>query len=100
MYPQHLPDLFHGGQLVLLGHYKGHGHAAITLTGHAGAETKEFVYEVQFPTKTGDDRTFVEDLWARRKVGYLLDEIRRNGHQKELVDEVVKLAKKHGIATP
>jgi Ca-activated chloride channel family protein len=54
-----------------------------------------------FPTKSaGDDKSFVEDLWARRKVGYLLDQIRINGEKKELVDEVVTLAKKYGIATP
>jgi Ca-activated chloride channel family protein len=100
MYPNHLPDLFHGGQLVVLGRYTGKGHTALTLTGRVGAETREFVYEVDFPAKTGNDRAFVEDLWARRKVGYLLDQIRQNGQQKELTDEVVKLAKKHGIATP
>jgi Ca-activated chloride channel family protein len=39
-------------------------------------------------------------LWARRKVGYLLDQIRANGEKKELVEETVALAKKYGIATP
>ncbi len=100
MYPKELPDLFHGGQLVVLGRYSGKGHAALTLTGKAGKESQEFVYEVVFPEKTGDDRAFVADLWARRKVGYLLDQVRRNGEQKELVEEIVKLAKKHGITTP
>jgi Ca-activated chloride channel family protein len=42
----------------------------------------------------------VEHLWARRKVGYMLDQIRANGEKKELVEEVVLLAKKYGIATP
>src|SRR5262249_26672967 len=53
-----------------------------------------------FPAKTVDDKSFVEHLWARRKVGYLLDQIRANGEKKELVDETVALAKKYGIATP
>src|SRR5262249_22218174 len=43
---------------------------------------------------------FVEPIWARRKVGYLLDQIRANGESKELKDEVVALAKKNGITTP
>src|SRR5262249_34076927 len=47
-----------------------------------------------------DDKDFIEHLWARRKVGYLLDQIRANGEKKELVDEVVLLAKKYGITTP
>ena len=35
----------------------------------------------------------MEPLWARRKVGFLLDQIRVNGEKKELIDEVVLLAK-------
>jgi Ca-activated chloride channel family protein len=101
VYPPHLPDLFHGSQLVILGRYTGKGHAAIKLTGYVGMDVKEFVYEVKFPEKTmQDDKTFVEDLWARRKVGYLLDQIRINGEKKELVDEVTALAKRYGITTP
>jgi Ca-activated chloride channel family protein len=100
VYPPQLPDLFHGSQLVVLGRYHGHGHAKVTLSGRAGKETKEFVYEVAFPTRTKEEKGFVEDLWARRKVGYLLDQIRSHGDNKELVDEVVRLAKRYGIATP
>src|SRR5262249_41434071 len=100
VYPPQLPDLFHGGQLVVLGRYSGNGHAAVKLAGSVGPEKKEFVYEVNFADKTKEDKDFVEHLWARRKVGYLLDQIRANGQKKELVDEVVVLAKKYGIATP
>jgi Ca-activated chloride channel family protein len=100
VYPGPLPDLFHGSQLVVFGRFGGKGPAAIKLTGQVGKDTKEFVYELTFPEKTGDERDFVEHLWARRKVGYLLDQIRANGEKKELVDEVVVLAKKYGITTP
>jgi Ca-activated chloride channel family protein len=100
VYPPQLPDLFHGSQLVVLGRYRGHGHAAVTLSGTVGKDRKDFVYEVKFPSKTNGDKAFVEDLWARRKVGYLLDQIRTSGTNKELVDEVVRLAKKYGITTP
>jgi Ca-activated chloride channel homolog len=100
VYPAQLPDLFHGQQLVVLGRWSGKGPAAIRLTGAVGMESKEFVYELTFPEKTGSDRAFVEEIWARRKVGFLLDQIRANGEKKELVDEVVALAKKYGITTP
>jgi Ca-activated chloride channel family protein len=99
-YPTQLPDLFHGGQLVVLSKYTGRGSVAVTLTGRVGSEKKELVYEFDLPKKTDDDKAFVEGLWARRKIGYLLDQIRGNGENKELVEEVVKLAKKHGITTP
>src|SRR5262249_14486813 len=74
VYPTQLPDLFHGGQLVVLGRYRGKGHSTVTLTGKIGKEEKEFVYEANFPAKTGEDNHFVEDVWANRKVGYLLDQ--------------------------
>jgi Ca-activated chloride channel family protein len=100
IYPPQLPDLFHGSQLVVFGRYSGKGPAAIKLTGQVGKETKEFVYELTFPDKTPGDHDFVEHLWARRKVGYMLDQIRANGEKKELVDEVLALAKRYGITTP
>ena len=62
--------------------------------------SREYVYEIDFPEKTTDNKDFVEDLWARRKVGFLLDQIRINGEKKELVEEVTALAKKYGITTP
>ncbi len=100
VYPQQLPDLFHGGQLVVFGRFSGSGHAAIKLSGMVGKDDKELVYEADFPVKTDGGREFVEHLWARRKVGFILDQIRVNGEQKELVEEVTILAKKYGIATP
>ena len=100
IYPPELPDLFHGQQLTVLGRYSGKGPTAIKLTGTIGKEDKEFVYEMTFPGKTGESKEFVEHLWARRKVGYMLDQIRANGEKKELVDEIVMLAKKYGISTP
>src|SRR5262245_60840502 len=102
VYPPQLPDLFHGQQLTVLGRYSGKGPSAIKLAGTVGKESREFVYELTFPARTEEkeSKDFVEHLWARRKVGYLLDQIRATGENKELVAEVVSLAKKYGITTP
>ena len=100
IYPIRLPDLFFGGQLVVLGKFTGQGAAAVKLSGQVGKETREFAYDVTFPSRTTGEHDFVEHLWARRKAGFLLDQIRLNGEQKELMDELIQLAKKYGIATP
>jgi Ca-activated chloride channel family protein len=100
VYPPQLPDLFHAQQLVVLGRFTGQGPSALKLAGTVGSEAKEFAYDLTFPDKTGDERGFVEEIWARRKVGYMMDQIRLNGEKKELVDEVVALAKRYGITTP
>ena len=100
MYPPKLPDLFHGNQLIVLARYTGNGPASISLEGRVGSSQKTLVNESSFPEKTGDDKAFVEQIWARRKVGYLLDQIRQHGESRELVDETTRLAKRYGIATP
>lgn len=100
IYPIRLPDLFFGSQLIVLGKYTGDGATAVKIGGQVGKEQKEYIYEVTFPKKSTADHEFVEHLWARRKVGYLLDQLRINGEQKELMEEMVQLAKKYGVATP
>ncbi|MDH3719734.1 MAG: VWA domain-containing protein, partial [Planctomycetota bacterium] len=99
VYPPELPDLFHGDQLVVLGRFQGSGSATLALEGTVGVHKKQFEYDIEFVAHA-DDKPFVEELWARRKVGYLLDQIRINGEKQELVDAVVQLAKNYGITTP
>ncbi|MBI5501655.1 MAG: VWA domain-containing protein [Deltaproteobacteria bacterium] len=99
VFPRELPDLFHGGQLLLLGRYRDDGDAEVVLGGKVGAQTKTFSYEVGFPEREGDN-DFLAHMWATRKVGYLLDNIRLNGEESELVDEVVTLGRRYGIVTP
>jgi len=99
MYPRALPDLFQGGQLIVVGRYDGSGPAAVKLTGLANETRYTCVYETQFSGQA-EKYEFIPRLWAVRKVGYLLDEIRLHGENKELVDEVTQLAKRFGIVTP
>jgi Ca-activated chloride channel family protein len=60
---------------------------------------REFIHEVEFPARE-EGAAFLGRLWAIRRVGHLLDEIRLRGETAEVRDEVVRLAKRHGILTP
>jgi Ca-activated chloride channel family protein len=51
-------------------------------------------------TENDTTNAFIPRLWATRRVGWLLDEIRLHGESKELKDEVTRLAREHGIVTP
>jgi Ca-activated chloride channel family protein len=99
VYPQQIPDLFRGSQVIAFGRYSGDGEVAVALTGNVEGETKEFAYDATFP-KVQAANDFLPQLWARRKIGYLLDQIRLHGKSDELVEEVVRLSKDYGIATP
>ncbi|MHB8873531.1 MAG: VIT domain-containing protein [Myxococcaceae bacterium] len=99
MYPKRLPDLFKGSQLVVMGRYRQPGDAKVRLTGSVNGNQKVFDYGATAPKeKKADD--FIPRLWAIRKVGYLLEEIRLRGEKPELRDEVITLGKKFGIVTP
>ncbi len=99
LYPSPLPDLFRGDQLVLVGRYTGDGPSALVLEGTVAGAKRQFTYEVTFP-KHSDENEFIPKLWATRRVGYLLDEIRLHGENAELRDEVTELARQYGIVTP
>jgi Ca-activated chloride channel family protein len=99
LYPRELPDLFRGSQLVLVGSYEGNGDAAIRLKGSVGKRHEEFVYEDTFP-KQSVERPFIGSIYAHRKIGYLLDQIRLHGEEPELKEEVTRLSLAYGIQTP
>lgn len=99
VYPKELPDLFKGSQLITFGRYSGSGDSLITLRGRIGDKEKTFTYEATFPRQNPRNE-FIPRLWATRKIGYLLDEIRLHGEEKELIDEIIELSLKYGIMTP
>ena len=99
LYPRKLPDLFKGTQLVVMGRYRKPGDAKVVLTGYVNSDKRTFEYGTTAPREaTRDD--FIPRLWAIRKVGFLLEEIRLRGERPELRDEVITLGKKFGIVTP
>ncbi len=100
MFPRPLPDLFAGRDIRLLGLNTTSGKAKVTLTGELAGKPWTKTYDLEFPARTENANASIEGLWASRKVGFLLDEIRRNGETKELKDEVVALAEKHRLVTP
>jgi Ca-activated chloride channel homolog len=105
-YPAQLPDLFKGDQLVVTGRYtvvagvgdpgRG-GEIEARLTGIANGREQTFTYKVKFNDSSND---YVARLWATRRVGFLLDEIRIHGETNELRDEATDLARRYGIVTP
>jgi Ca-activated chloride channel family protein len=97
--PDPLPDLFAGGQLVLLGRYRQAGTVDIRLSGEVQGRTVSFEYPEQLFRRSGGPG-FLPRLWATRKIGALLSQIRLQGPEPELVEQVVKLSIRYGIVTP
>ncbi len=103
MYPRQLTDVFKGTQVVMLGRYTNDNdlnNITIKLSGKTGKENRTFNYfNLDFP-KRATENNFLPRLWASRRVGWLVEQIRNNGENKELKDEIVELGTKYGIVTP
>lgn len=99
VYPTPLPDLFAGGQLVVLGRYREGGTATVTLTGLVDGREQTFVYADRVFASAGGEESLPR-LWATRKIGHLLNAIRLGGEDPELVSAIVDLSVRFGIVTP
>lgn len=100
IYPSKIPDIFKGSSVNIVGRYSGDGKVKALLEGKINGKTESFSEEFVFPSDSVKYDS-IPSLWAARRVGYLLDQIRLLGkEEKELVDEIVDLARKYGIITP
>lgn len=101
MYPRKMPDLFRGGQMMLLGRYKGAGKATVTVTGNAGGEKQTYAFDENF-AGSENSRDFLPRLWAMRKISFLVSSIRTmpGGEEtKPLQDAIIDLSQRYGIIT-
>ena len=99
VYPRRLPDLFRGGQMLVMGRFKGAPAAknlAVKLTGQLNGQTRSFSGQ----TSAGGDE--LPRLWATRKIGFLIEDARRAGRplDGEVRAEILQLSTRYGVVTP
>jgi Ca-activated chloride channel family protein len=103
MYPRSIPDVFRGSQITLIGRYSNPGSLEkiqLQLSGKAASNMRTYTYDnLRFPLRE-EANDYLPRLWATRRVGWLMEQIRTNGEQQELRDEVVDLGTRYGIVTP
>jgi Mg-chelatase subunit ChlD len=102
VYPRVTSDIFHGSQLVLVGRYRNGSKEKlrVSLTGNVNGRERRFEYDNLSFSEKPTSHEFLPHLWAMRRVGFLLDQIRTNGESRELRDEIVQLGTRYGIVTP
>lgn len=104
VYPDPLPDLFVGSQIVISGRYRHGGITDVVLSGSVNGQHQELRFQDQifdeFSSDWGKAEKSLPRLWATRKIGYLLKQIRLNGPNQETIDQIVHLSIRYGIITP
>lgn len=99
LYPKNLPDLFYGESISIFGRFVGAKESEIEISGKINGETKKWTFKADFQNHKKEN-DYIAQLWAVRSVAYMLEQIRLNGNNTELKEEIVKLAKEYGIITP
>ena len=101
VYPKSLPDLFKGSQLALVGRYRNPlDSVALKLSGKFGTRAETLTFPGHSFSSGANGNEFLPRLWATRRVGYLMEQIRLNRESREVVDEIVSLGTRFGIVTP
>ncbi len=104
IYPYPLPDLFIGSQIAVVGRYRQGGTFDVILSGHVNGSRQNFVYpDQEFEERSPDLEDSISSLpslWATRKIGYMLQQVRLKGPDREIIDEIVRLSIRYGIVTP
>jgi Ca-activated chloride channel family protein len=76
----------------------------VTLSGIVNNEIESFSYpDLVFSADNRDESgplSALPRLWATRKIGYLLNQIRLHGPEGEIIDQIVRLSIRYGIVTP
>ncbi|MBL9088147.1 MAG: VWA domain-containing protein [Planctomycetia bacterium] len=98
VYPSRIPTLFAGEQVVVFGRYPAGGPGTVRVTATADRQPVTHTFTATFRDTPGP--AYLERLHAQRKVAYLLDAIRLNGEDEELVREVTELGTRYAIVTP
>jgi Ca-activated chloride channel homolog len=97
-YPNDLPDLFFGEELVVFGRYRGEGTGTLVIEGERNGRRERFTARAVFPDHENDN-DFIPKLWASRRIGELTRQIRIEGTSQNLVQQVRDLGLRYGILT-
>jgi Ca-activated chloride channel family protein len=104
IFPDPFPDLFVGSQIAIVGRYREGVTTDIELSGMVDGQIQIFEYRDQvFNDKSpifSGTITSLPRLWATRKIGYLLNQVRLIGPDQETIDQLVRLSIRYGIVTP
>jgi Ca-activated chloride channel homolog len=102
-YPSAIPDLFAGHQIVVAGRFGNAIESEIMLRGTANGVARTYRFRETFAASgegANEHNDFIPQIWATRKIGFLIDQIRLNGENPELAESVRTLGLRFGLVTP
>ena len=93
------PTLYRGEQLVLFGHYWGHGDTTLRLSGEISGKPVSYETRFSFP-ETADRNPEIERLWGYAQIERDLNRLAVLGPDADVKSSVIDTSKEYGIVTP
>ncbi len=104
IYPQKLPNLYIGQQMIVSGRYTEAVPVTVTLSGEAFGQPVEYQYEMNPADSTIDKNKFLTKIWAKQKIEDLLIEyykLEENSPEALFIhEEIVGISLNYGVLTP
>lgn len=72
IYPDPLPNLYKGQQMIVSGRYNEPSDVEVTLSGEAFGQPVEYTYEMPLSDSTVFSYQFLPKVWAKQKIEHLL----------------------------
>lgn len=95
--PQTLRTIYRGEQLVVMGHYRGHGPVRVQLTGKIAGQERRYETRIELP-EVSRLNPEIERLWAYAMIQDLHEQMRdfaSNDHRQAITD----IALQYGLVT-
>ena len=99
VWPKDLSSLYRGQQLVLFGHYRGHGDADVSVTGKVSGQPIEYRAKIALP-KTATLNPELERLWAYAAIEDVMWDIDTYGENADRKQAATDIATEYGLVTP
>jgi Ca-activated chloride channel family protein len=96
--PARMGDIYEGSLVVLAGRYNAACTGEVTIVGHLGDAERTLRIPLELPAVTGSTDAFVAPMWASRRMGECLEQMRLDDSDETLA-EVVGLSRSYGIVT-
>ncbi len=104
VYPDSLPNLYKGKQMIVAGRYEEGGAVEITLSGTAFGQPVSYLYNVVLSDTVVTGNQFLPKIWAKRKIESLLVHYYglnpASPEAASLKAEIIAISKAYGVLSP
>ena len=96
--PTHLPNLYQGQQLIVLGRYSQPGPVEITLKARICGQDQQWQCQAMLPEQDTLNPE-LERIWALSRIDEVMERIREQGESSSLKEQVIQMATEYSLVT-